>query len=119
MHLKRLRRVRGKAGQWLKAGLVNVYDGLPLFSWHFTENVFPDEKAHDREVKAYITRQNGAWHLVNSSLSSLRTPEGELLPKGKALPLRPGEPFGTWEQPDGILYIANFAHGGKPFGIRE
>ena len=106
LHLKRLRRVRGKAGQWLKAGLVNVYDGLPLFSWHFTENVFPDEKAHDREVKAYITRQNGAWHLVNSSLSSLRTPEGELLPKGKALSLRSGEPFGTWEQPDGVLYIA-------------
>ena len=105
LHLKRLRRVRGKAGQWLKAGLVNVYDGLPLFSWHFTENVFPDEKAHDREVKAYITRQNGAWHLVNSGLSSLRTPEGELLPKGKALPLRPGEPFGTWEQPDGVLYM--------------
>ena len=98
--------MRGKDGQWLKSGLLNIYDGLPLFAWHFTENVFPDEKAPDRTVQAYISRQNGAWYLVNSAMDALRAPEGELLPKGKAMPLRPGAPFGTWEKPDGVLWAA-------------
>lgn len=104
LHLERMRRVRGKAGQWLRSGTLNIYDGLPLFSWHFFEHVFPDEKAQDRAMQAYISRQNGAWYLVNNALDCLHTAEGESIPPGKELPLSRGTIFGTWEKESGVLW---------------
>lgn len=106
LRLRRLRRLRGKDGQWLPAGVLNLYDGLPLFAWHFLGNVFPDEKAENRELAAYISFQNGAWYLVNNALTDLRSPTGRLVPAGQALPIRRGAPFGLAERPDGTLWKA-------------
>ena len=104
LHLTRMRRVRGKAGQWIAAGTLNVYDGLPLFSWHFSDHVFPDEKAQDRTVQAYLSRKNGTWHLVNSAMDTLCSGTGERILRGSALPLAPGTLFGTWTEDTGVLW---------------
>ena len=104
LQLKRLRRLRGKDGQWLPSGLLNLYDGLPLFEWHFKENVFPDEKAENRELAAYISFQNGSWYLVNHALTDLRSPAGRLVPPGQALAIRRHAPFGLAERQNGTLW---------------
>ena len=104
LHLRRMCRVRGKRGQWMETGRLNVYDGLPLFPWHFHARIFPDEKAQDRTVQAYLSRQSGAWHLVNNGSDCLYDGAGQQIPQGRTMPLVPGALFGTWTEDEGILW---------------
>lgn len=84
--------LRGRSGQWVPAGEVNVYDNMPLFKWHMLADVFPDEKA-DRELQAYICKYQGKWLLVNYAVQGMTSPGGNLVPTGRAVQLRDGAVF--------------------------
>lgn len=103
MHLKLKRPMRGRKGQWQPAGEINLYDGMPLFMWHFVAHNFPDEKAQDRRMKAYISFQQGEWYLVNQALNGMLSPKGNLVPVGQAVRLQNGDVFLTCNHPDALL----------------
>ena len=84
--------LRGRSGQWMPAGEVNVYDNMPLFKWHMLADVFPDEKA-DRDLQAYICKYQGKWLLVNYAVQGMTSPGGNLVPAGRAVQLRDGAVF--------------------------
>lgn len=94
-NLLRLRlksQLRGRPGQWVPAGEVDVYHNLPLFQWHMLSGVFPDEKAN-RELQAYVCRHQGQWLLVNHQAQGMMSPGGNLVPTGHAILLRDGAVF--------------------------
>ncbi|MDR0986449.1 MAG: hypothetical protein LBL98_01975 [Ruminococcus sp.] len=64
-------------------------DNSPLFSWHFTPGIIPDEKT-DRTLLAYIVRHGGDYFFVNSKLHGLVTSDGKVLPPGRAFRLNDG-----------------------------
>ena len=103
MHLKLKQPLAGKQGHWRPAGEVNLYDNMPLFLWHFFANTFPDEKVQNREMQAYISRQNGEWYLVNKDLKGMLSPKGNLVPKGKAIHLKDGSFFMSSNCPGSLL----------------
>lgn len=103
MHLRLKQAMSGKSGHWRPAGEINLYDGMPLFLWHFLANTFPDEKVQDRTMKAYISQQNGEWYLVNKSLEGMLSPKGNLVPVGKAVHLKSGEVFPSSNKPNALL----------------
>ena len=84
--------LRGRPGQWMPAGEVNVYDNMPLFKWHMLADVFPDEKA-DRNLQAYICKCRGEWLLVNYAVQGMTSPGGNLVPIGRAVQLQNGVVF--------------------------
>lgn len=74
LHLKSLS--RGNSAQWLNAGEINAYDGMPLCEWHVYPDRHPDERA-DREMLAYICKDgNGNWLLVNQKVKGMKSPSG-------------------------------------------
>ena len=103
MHLRLKQPVSNRPGQWRPAGEINLYDNMPLFLWHFFANTFPDEKVQDREMKAYISCQNGEWYLVNKNLEGMLSPKGNLFPSGKAVHLKDGEIFPASNKPNSLL----------------
>ena len=103
MHLRLKQSLAGKRGQWRPAGEVNLYDNMPLFGWHFFANTFPDEKVRDREMQAYVIRQNGEWYLMNKNLMGMLSPRGNLVPAGKAIHLQHGEIFLSSNRADAFL----------------
>jgi len=82
-----------KPGLWRRYDELNIYSGRELYSWHFSPQIFENEKAADREVKAKVVRENGTWYLLNQSLCALRSEGGNLVPPGGALWLREGAVF--------------------------
>ncbi len=84
--------LRGKAGHWVDAGEVIVYENMPLFRWHMFANCFPDEKA-DRSLQAYVCRYKGQWLLVNQGVRGMISPSGNLVPAGQAVLLKDGIVF--------------------------
>ena len=84
--------LRGSAGQWVDAGVVNVYHNMPLFRWHMTAGCFPDEKA-DRQMLAYACKYQGQWLLVNHAAAGMTSPGGSLVPVGQAIVLKDGAVF--------------------------
>jgi serine/threonine protein kinase len=82
-------RAERRQGQWLPDGQVAVHDGLSLFKWHVFDNVFPGPEA-DRTRQAYCTFHQGRWLLVNESLASLTTPNGNRVPASQAVELMDG-----------------------------
>jgi Uncharacterized protein with protein kinase and helix-hairpin-helix DNA-binding domains len=94
--------VRGKSGQWIKSGELVVYDRLALFKWHVYADTFPDEKT-DREMMAYIGRQNGQWILINYNINGMTSPRGSLVPKGRAILLTEGTVFRMSGEENGLL----------------
>ncbi len=90
LHLKSP--VRGRRGQWVPAGEVDVFHKMPLFRWHIQANTFPDEKT-DASMQAYIYRQGGQWLLVNQRIHGMTTPGGAVVPAGKAVWLQDGTLF--------------------------
>lgn len=84
--------LRGRSGQWVPAGEVNVYDNMPLFKWHFLADVFPDEKT-DRELQAYICWYHNQWLMVNYAVQGMTSPGGNLVPTGRAVELKNGVIF--------------------------
>ena len=93
---------RGNSAQWRQAYEVNVYDGLPLLSWHVFSDVYPDEKA-DRKLLAYVNRVNGEWYLVNNGIQGLKSPAGNLVPAGAGIWLKEGAVFLMSEANNGYL----------------
>lgn len=90
LHLKS--RLRGREGQWISSGEVDVYHNMPLFKWHVYSNIFPDEKT-DRELMAYVCRYQGQWLLVNHKIRGMTSPGGNLVPAGQAIRLENGAVF--------------------------
>lgn len=103
MHLKLKKTMKGKHGQWQTVGEINLYDKMPLFLWHFLANNFPDEKATDRMMKAYIMYRHGEWYLVNKGLEGMLSPAGNLVPTGQAVWLYDGATFLSCNHPDALL----------------
>ena len=93
MHLRLKQPMQGRNGHWRPAGEINLYDNMPLFIWHFLSNTFPDEKVNERQMQAYISKQNGQWYLINKNLEGMLSPKGNLVPVGKAIHLKNGEIF--------------------------
>lgn len=106
LHLRIRQKVNGRRGQWLTRQVINVYDGMPFFAWHFHAGMFPDEKVQDRQMLAYVSHQGGAWYLVNKALSGMRSPSGRLVPPGQAVCLTPGRAFLATDDPDGVVLEA-------------
>ncbi len=102
-HLRLKQPLAGRYGHWQPAGEINLYDKMPLFKWHFIANTFPDEKIRDREMKAYISRQNGEWYLVNQNMEGMLSPKGNLVPKGSGVHLKDKSLFVSSNQPDALL----------------
>ena len=65
--------------------------------------MFPDEKAPDREVKAYIQKKEGRYYLVNLTLKNLLSPDGSTVPAGYATELYPGAAFRLLRDDDSLL----------------
>ena len=100
LHLKS--QVRGRQGQWVPAGELNVYHDMPLFRWHLFSNCFPDEKA-DGSMLAYVVKHGDRWLLVNHGVRGMTSPDGSLIPVGKAVPLRNGVVFRASAEDRGLL----------------
>jgi serine/threonine protein kinase len=64
-------------------------DNSPLFSWHFTPGIIPDEKT-DRTLLAYVVRRGKDWYIVNSKLHGLVDSDAKILPPGRAFRLTDG-----------------------------
>lgn len=99
-HLKT--EARGRKGQWLDAGVLDLSDGAELFQWNVFHSVFANEE-EEPEVKAKVCYAGGRWWLVNHTLSGLRSPEGKVIPAGERLALENQMIFRLTEESDGML----------------
>lgn len=102
LRLQMKSQLRGKPGQWIPAGAVNVYHNMPLFKWHILANTFPDEKT-DREMMAYVCLHQGHWLLVNHKIQGMTSPRGNIVPAGQAIQLTPGAVFRLSNDDKGLL----------------
>jgi hypothetical protein len=87
--LLKLQRSRGK-DQWLADGELAVYHNLSLFKWHVFTDVYPGPDA-DKTPQAYFALHQGKWLLINQQLDTLKSASGNLVPKGQAVELKPGQ----------------------------
>lgn len=74
--------VRGRSGQWIDDGMLDIEDGSALYAWHLFSNVFADEKA-DKTRLARVERQQGQWWLINEHISAMMTADGRTVPQGE------------------------------------
>lgn len=100
LHMKS--QLRGRSGQWVDAGTIDVYNNMPLFKWHVFSNIFPDEKA-DRDMVAYVVKYQGQWLLVNYNIQGMTSPSGNMVPAGQAVLLRDGAVFRMSNEDKGLL----------------
>ena len=94
---------RGNPGRWFRKSEMIAENNTPLCVWNLHSNVFPDEKAPDREVKAYIQKKEGRYYLVNLTLKNLLSPDGSTVPAGYATELYPGAAFRLLRDDDSLL----------------
>ncbi len=97
---------RGTPGRWYKKSEMIADDNTPLCSWNLYSSVFPDEKAADREVKAYIQVKNDRYYLVNLAVDGLLSPEGNTVPRGYASEITDGCAFRITRDEDSMLLKA-------------
>ena len=95
---------RGRSEQWMNCGRLTLYHGLELFGWHFSSAVFGDEKNPDRARKAYVSRQNGWFYLVNDCVEGMLSPQGNLVPAGQGILLKPGGVFKSCKNENALLF---------------
>lgn len=100
--LKLKKELRGKSGQWIHTDDLVVYHNMPLFAWHIYSNVFADEKA-DRQLQAYIVKHQGQWLLINQRVNGMKSPNGNIVPPGKAILLKNGDHFKMSDDTNGYL----------------
>ena len=60
-----------------------------LHEWHVFTNKHPDENAN-KETKAYVVFHQEQWLLVNKTLESMISPNGNPVPQGQATVLTDG-----------------------------
>ncbi|MCQ2465269.1 MAG: hypothetical protein MJ095_06780 [Oscillospiraceae bacterium] len=97
---------RGNPGRWYKVSEMIAENNTPLCLWNFYSGVFPDEKASDREVKAYIREKNGKYYLVNLSLEGLLSQDGSIVPAGYASQITGGTAFRLVRDKNSLLLRA-------------
>ncbi len=94
---------RGNPGRWFRKSEMIAENNTPLCIWNLRSSVFPDEKAPDREVKAYIQKKEGKYFLVNLTLPDLLSPDGAAVPPGYATELTAGSAFRLLRADDSLL----------------
>lgn len=92
----------GRTGQWKDLRAIIAYDNMPLFKWHIYANSYPDEKA-DRTLQAYICKNNDQWLLVNKNVAGMLSPNGNIVPRGRAILLKNGLVFMASDKDNGML----------------
>ncbi len=101
---------RGYTGRWFRSSELVAENNTPICTWNLYSNVFPDEKAHDREVKAYIKYADDRYYLVNISLNNMLSPEGTVVPKGYAVELEAEATFRLIDDENSMLLKAELYH---------
>lgn len=79
--------IRGRAGQWLDDGVLNIESGSKLYQWHLYSHVFADEKA-DESVQARVEYRQGQWWLINEKIQGMMSEDGHTVPKGEGIILK-------------------------------
>jgi len=99
-----------RPGQWMQDGQLVIYHNISLFRWHAFDNVFPGEEA-DRSPLAYCALHRGRWVLVNQSLDSLTSPNGNRVPPGSGVELRDGAQIRLSQEPRGRIAQVQMVRG--------
>jgi serine/threonine protein kinase len=94
--------VRGHSGQWRPYSELDVVNNTPLFKWHTSSSIFPDEKA-DKTMQAYVCCHNNEWFLVNHGATGMMSPQGNPVPAGQAIRLQDGTVFRVSREERGML----------------
>jgi serine/threonine protein kinase len=81
-------------GEYRKIFSSSVTDNSPLFCWHFTPYIIPDEKT-DRTLLAYIIKHGKDFYLVNSKVHGLYAPDGRIIAPGRACAIDNGDTLFT------------------------
>jgi hypothetical protein len=76
-------------GKWYKISSMVAENHTPIMKWHLSTKVFPDERA-DRTIMAYTYYYDNRWVLVNNACEGMHSPNGNLLPRGKATVITDG-----------------------------
>lgn len=101
---------RGFKGRWFRSSELIADNNTPICSWDLYTTVFPDEKAQDRNVRAYIKYQDDKYYLVNISLDNMLSPDGCIVPKGYAAQLNDGDIFRIVDDENSHLLKAELYH---------
>lgn len=102
IQLRQLRPIADRPGQWQENGIVNAYDKKELFQWHFFPHAPRGEMA-DANVWARIERRGKDFVLFNQKLPDLHLANGDPVPPGRGLLLRPGVAFRSAANGEGLL----------------
>lgn len=97
---------RGSSGRWFKTNELVAENNTPLCLWNMYANVFPDEKANDRAVKAYIRYVDNEYYIVNLGQENLLSPSGNRVPVGYSAQLRDGMVFRLVRDENSLLVRA-------------
>ena len=83
-------------------GLLVVFDGKELFSYHAFDNRLAGESA-DRTPLGHFKFNKGKWYLVNDNLTSLISPNGTPVAprKNLGIELQSGIKFTLANEPNG------------------
>lgn len=94
-------------GQWMRHGQLVIYDGQSLFKWHIFDHLFPGPEA-DREPQAYCSFHQNKWLLINQTLTSLTSPNGNRVDIHKAVELKTGSQIRLSQEPRGCIVEVHF-----------
>lgn len=98
---------KGYTGRWFKSSELIAEDNTPICSWNLYSNVYPDEKASDREVKAYIKYEDEKYYLVNLAADNLLSPDGSIIPRGHATEITDRSTFRLVRDKNSLLLHAD------------
>ena len=98
--------IRGRNGQWIDCGAVNLHHLKSLFRSHFHLNA-PREGADAAKEVASVQREQGKLFLVNRTLPDLTWGNGEPIPPGQKVELRAGQRLCASGEDGMLLEIVN------------
>ena len=101
-----IRRSEKRSGQWLPDGQLVIYDGQHLFKWHVFDNIFPGPEV-DKTPQAYCVFYQNKWLLVNQTLTSLTSPNGNRVDINQAVELKTGTQIRLSQEPHGCIVEVN------------
>jgi len=91
-----------RPGQWLRHGQLVVYNGQSLFKWHIFDNVFPGPDT-DKTPQAYCAFYQDKWLLINQTLTSLTSPNGNQVYINQAVELKAGSQIRLSQEEHGCI----------------